>query len=164
MHYALGLILVGCAPGGTASNLVTMIAQADLPLSVVMTAASTVAAVFMTPFLTAKLAGSYVVIKAMDLVMSSLNVVLAPVLAGLCLNSALPQLSQKIAKYTPFLSVLLVSMICGTVSATNSGVAIGISGLKLVLAVASLHLSGFFWGYLFARFLGAGERQSRTIR
>jgi BASS family bile acid:Na+ symporter len=48
--HSAGFILVGCAPGGTASNLVTLIAQADVALSVVMTACSTVAAVFMTPW------------------------------------------------------------------------------------------------------------------
>jgi BASS family bile acid:Na+ symporter len=82
-----GLILVGCSPGGTASNLVTLIAQADVALSVVMTACSTVAAVFMTPWLTTQLAGSYVAIKAKDLVLSTLQVVLVPVTAGLVINT-----------------------------------------------------------------------------
>ena len=120
-----GLILVGCAPGGTASNLVTMIAGADVALSVLMTAVSTVAAVIMTPLLTAWLAGSYVTIKASDLVLSTLQVVLTPILAGLTINTVAPQLSKTVSRYTPFLSVLLVSTICGTISASNSAVKIG---------------------------------------
>ena len=123
--FFLGLILVGCAPGGTASNLVTMIAGADVALSVLMTAVSTVAAVVMTPLLTAWLAGSYVTVKASDLVLSTLQVVLTPILAGLTINTFAPQLSKTVSRYTPFLSVLLVSTICGTISASNSAVKIG---------------------------------------
>ena len=82
-----GLILVGCAPGGTASNLVTLIAQADVALSVVMTACSTMAAMFMTPWLTTRLAGSFVAIRSQDLVLSTLQVVLAPVATGLIVNT-----------------------------------------------------------------------------
>ena len=120
-----GLILVGCAPGGTASNLVTMIAGCDVALSVLMTAVSTLAAVIMTPLLTAWLAGSYVSVKASDLVLSTLQVVLTPILAGLTINTVAPQLSKTVSRYTPFLSVLLVSTICGTISASNSAVKIG---------------------------------------
>ena len=82
---AAGLILVGCAPGGTASNLVTLIAGADVALSVLMTAVSTVAAVVMTPLLTSWLAGSYVAVKASDLVLSTLQVTPFPV--PLCLRT-----------------------------------------------------------------------------
>jgi BASS family bile acid:Na+ symporter len=159
-----GLILVGCAPGGTASNLVSMIAKADLALSVLMTAASTVAAVVMTPFLTSRLAGSYVSIKAADLVTSTLGVVLAPVIAGLGLNTFLPGLCREFSKYTPFLSVLLVSFICGTVAASNSGVKLGVSAVRLIGAIVSLHLSGFLFGYVAAKLLKSGESQARTIR
>ena len=56
---AVGLILVGCCPGGTASNVVTLIAKGDVALSVVMTSISTVAAVVLTPRLTDVLASQY---------------------------------------------------------------------------------------------------------
>ncbi|KAK2638607.1 hypothetical protein Ddye_026402 [Dipteronia dyeriana] len=72
-HYAAGLILVGCCPGGTASNIVTYIARGNVALSVLMTAASTLSAVVMTPFLTAKLAGQYVAVDAAGLLMSTLQ-------------------------------------------------------------------------------------------
>ncbi len=160
---AAGLILVGCAPGGTASNLVTMIAGADIALSVLMTAVSTVAAVFMTPLLTSWLAGSYVAIKASDLVLSTLQVVLAPVLAGLAINTFAPKASQSVSRYTPILSVLLVSTICGTISASNKGVAIGMSAFKLVGGIVALHSLGFLLGYFAAIFTGAGETRARTI-
>jgi BASS family bile acid:Na+ symporter len=161
---ASGLILVGCAPGGTASNLVALIAQADVALSVLMTMASTVAAIVMTPLLTSKLAGSYVEIKAADLVWSTLNVVLLPVTAGLALNSVAPKASKALAKYTPFLSVLFVSAICGAISAANSGaIALKSVGVQLIAAIVSMHSIGFALGYFASKKLGAGESRSRTI-
>ena len=141
-----------------------MIAKADVALSVLMTAVSTVAAVVMTPLLTSYLAGSYVTINAMDLVVSTLQVVLFPVLAGLLINTKFPKVATAAAGYTPVLSVFLVAMICGTISASNSGVAIGISIFQLLGAVASLHSVGFLLGYVMGRLVGAGESRSRTIR
>jgi len=61
---AVGLILVACCPGGTASNVVSYIARADVALSVLMTMCSTFAAVVMTPLLTKWLAGAYVPVDA----------------------------------------------------------------------------------------------------
>ena len=158
-----GLILVGCAPGGTASNLVTLIAQADVALSVVMTACSTMAAVLLTPWLTSRLAGSYVSIRSSDLVLSTLQVVLAPVAMGLLINTKLPRLSTAVSKWTPFLSVLFVSLICGSISSANAGVALGVSGAKLLASIAALHTTGFLLGYLAAKGLGADEAKARTI-
>ena len=160
---ASGLILVGCAPGGTASNLVALIAGADVALSVLMTMASTVAAIVMTPLLTAKLAGGYVQIKAVELVMSTLNVVLLPVAAGLAINTSKPKLAQAVAPYAPFMSVLLVSAICGCISACNSGTALKSIGPGLVAAIIGLHSIGFALGYIFSKFLGADESRARTI-
>lgn len=159
-----GLILVGCAPGGTASNLVSLIAQADVPLSVLMTLASTIAAVFMTPFLVTLLTKSYVPVKAIDLVYSTLNVVLAPVFAGIAINTLFPTFCSKVSEYAALPCVLLVSMICGAVTASNRGISIGTSGLKLLISIIAMHTSGFFFGYQFARILNATEQQARTIR
>ncbi|GER53952.1 sodium-bile acid cotransporter [Striga asiatica] len=107
-YYAAGLILVGCCPGGTASNIVTYIARGNVALSVLMTAASTLTAVVITPYLTAKLAGQYVAVDAIGLFIELLFIF-------------------------PFLAVTL------------------------------LHTSGFFFGYVFSRFLGIDVSSSRTI-
>ena len=57
---ALGVILVGCCPGGTASNVITYLAKGDLALSVGMTAASTLLAPLLTPLLVWLIAGTMV--------------------------------------------------------------------------------------------------------
>ena len=76
---ALGVILVGCCPGGTASNVITYIAGGDVALSVGMTIASTLAAPLMTPLLVYLLAGAWVKVSFFSMVISVVKVVLIPV-------------------------------------------------------------------------------------
>ncbi|KAJ0101412.1 hypothetical protein Patl1_04958 [Pistacia atlantica] len=119
-HFAAGLILVGCCPGGTASNIVTYIARGNVALSVLMTAASTLSAVVMTPFLTAKLAGQYVAVDAAGLLMSTLQVVLLPVLAGAFLNQYFPSLVKFVSPLMPPIAVGTVALLCGNAIAQSA--------------------------------------------
>ena len=159
---AAGLILVGCAPGGTASNLVTLIAGADVALSVLMTLCSTVAAIFFTPYLSTLLAGGIVDIKAKELIISTMSVVLAPVLAGLALNTKAPKVCAATSRVTPAISVFLIATICGCVQAMNSIASSAIS-IKLLSAIVLLHSFGFTLGYGVARLMGLSEKKSRTV-
>jgi BASS family bile acid:Na+ symporter len=147
--YAVGLILVSCCPGGTASNVVTFLAKGNVALSVLMTTASTFGAIFMTPLLTKWLAGSLVPVDAWGLFMSTLQVVLAPVVAGLALNRYTPRLVRGILPVAPLVSVLAITIICAGIIAT-SGERLKQSGGTLLLAVFLLHAGGFALGYLFA--------------
>ncbi|CAN6694079.1 unnamed protein product [Malus baccata var. baccata] len=161
-YYAAGLILVGCCPGGTASNIVTYIARGNVALSVLMTAASTLSAVIMTPFLTAKLAGQYVAVDAAGLLFSTLQVVLLPVLAGAFLNQYFQGLVKFVSPLMPPIAVATVAVLCGNAIAQSSS-AILTSGKQVVLAAALLHASGFFFGYILSRMLGIDVASSRTI-
>lgn len=76
---AAGLILGGCAPGGTASNVVSYLAKADTALSVTMTSISTLIAPIMTPLLTLWLAGAYMPVDGLGMAMSIVQIVLVPV-------------------------------------------------------------------------------------
>ncbi|XP_048548944.1 probable sodium/metabolite cotransporter BASS1, chloroplastic [Triticum urartu] len=161
-HYAAGLILVSCCPGGTASNIVTYLARANVALSVLMTAASTFAAAFMTPLLTSKLAGQYVAVDPMGLFVSTSQVVLAPVLLGALLNQYMGRLVESVSPVMPFIAVATVAVLCGNAIAQNAS-AILASGLQVVLSVIFLHGSGFFFGYVLSRVLGIDIASSRTI-
>ncbi|CAA7396133.1 unnamed protein product [Spirodela intermedia] len=145
-YYAAGLILVSCCPGGTASNIVTYLARGNVALSVLMTAASTFASVVMTPFLTSKLAGQYVAVDPAGLFLSTVQVVLAPVLVGALLNQYCGSLVGFISPVMPFIAVATVAVLCGSAIAQNAAFILA-SGLHVVVAVASLHASGFFFGY-----------------
>lgn len=161
-YYAAGLILVGCCPGGTASNIVTYIARGNVALSVLMTAVSTLFSVVMTPFLTAKLAGQYVAVDAAGLLISTLQVVLIPVLAGALLNQYFQPLVKFVSPLMPPIAVAAVAVLCGNAIAQNAS-AILMSGQQVVLAASLLHISGFFFGYVLARMLGIDVSSSRTI-
>ncbi|CAI9088886.1 OLC1v1023337C1 [Oldenlandia corymbosa var. corymbosa] len=161
-HYAAGLILVGCCPGGTASNIVTYIARGNVALSVLMTAASTLTAVIMTPFLTAKLAGQYVAVDAVGLFLSTLQVVLLPVLAGAFLNQYFQSFVKVVSPVMPPIAVLTVAILCGNAIAQSSSTIL-MSGQLVVLATVLLHASGFCFGYVLSRMLGVDVSSSRTI-
>ncbi|KAE8680043.1 putative sodium/metabolite cotransporter BASS1 [Hibiscus syriacus] len=161
-HYAAGLILVGCCPGGTASNIVTYLARGNVALSVLMTAASTLSAVIMTPFLTAKLAGQYIAVDAVGLRNSTLQVVLLPVLAGAFLNQYFSDLVKLVSPLMPTIAVGTVGILVGN-AVSQSASTILASGLQVVLASALLHAFGFFFGYILSRALHVDETSSRTI-
>ena len=163
----LGLILVGCSPGGTASNLVTLIAQANVALSVLLTSVSTMMASICTPLLTKFLVGSTIAISGWTLCKATASVVLLPVILGMVVNQYAPTKARRISRFTPFASVLLVSLICGGVVAQNSSLLSGGTGgllPRVILSVLSLHILGFTVGYLIPKHVFKREEETaRTI-
>jgi BASS family bile acid:Na+ symporter len=160
--FAVGLILVACCPGGTASNVVTYLARANVALSVVMTTCSTLAAVFMTPLLTERLAGAYVPVDGWGMFMTTAQVVLAPVMLGLFLHHKAPKLTGFVLPAGPLISVLLISMIVGSIDGQNSA-AIYAHGAHLLLAVFLLHSGGFALGYVATKLFRYDRATARTI-
>ena len=160
--FAVGLILVACCPGGTASNVVTYLARGNVALSVIMTMCSTLAAVVMTPLLTGWLAGAYVPVDAWGIFLTTAQVVLAPVLAGLLLHHQAPRLAGFILPAGPIMSVLVISLIVGSIIGQNAS-AIFAHGGQLLLAVTLLHSGGFFLGYIVGRLFGFDLGVTRTI-
>lgn len=160
--FAVGLILVACCPGGTASNVVTYLARANVALSVLMTMCSTLAAVVMTPLLTGWLAGAYVPVDAWGIFLTTAQVVLAPVLLGLLLHHKAPRLTAFFLPAGPIMSVLVISLIVGSIIAQNAS-AISTHGAQLLLAVMLLHGGGFALGYTLARLCRQDRNTARTI-
>ncbi|MFM8985565.1 MAG: bile acid:sodium symporter family protein [Planctomycetia bacterium] len=159
---AVGLILVACCPGGTASNVVTAIARADVALSVVMTACTTLAAVVMTPLLTKLLAGRLVEVDAWGLFASTVKVVILPVIGGVAVNRWLPRAVRAVQPVAPLVSVVLIALVCASVIGRNAA-AVRDSGPRLLAAVVLLHAVGFAFGHTFARLLGYDRPVARTI-
>lgn len=159
---AVGLILVACCPGGTASNVVTYIARANVALSVLMTMCSTFGAIVMTPLLTQWLAGTYVPVDGWALFMDTVKVVLLPLVLGLGLHHAFPKVVSAMLPVAPLISVITIALICASIIGQRAG-DIRHSGGVLLTAVALLHAGGFGLGYVFARLLGYEEQIRRTI-
>jgi BASS family bile acid:Na+ symporter len=86
---AAGVILIGSCPGGVASNLMTYLARGNVALSVTMTACSTLMSPVMTPFMMKVLAGRLVPIKFYAMMISILNMIIVPIVAGLVANKIL---------------------------------------------------------------------------
>jgi len=160
--FAVGLILVACCPCGTASNVVNYLARSNVALSVLMTMCSTLGAIVMTPLLTEWLAGKYVPVDAFGLFLSTVKIVLAPVVIGVGLNRYLPRLVKFILPVSPLISVLTITLICASIIGSSAG-DFKRSGGELILAVFLLHTGGFFLGYVSSRLLRCDELTSRTI-
>ena len=134
---AIGVILVGCCPGGTASNVITYLAKGDLALSVGMTAASTLLAPLLTPLLVWLLAGTMVDVNTWGMLMSIVYVVIAPIVCGLLCQRFLPRLTRRVTPYLPALSSVAIAMVVGIVVSHNADRLLT-AGL-LVVAVVVLH-------------------------
>jgi bile acid:Na+ symporter, BASS family len=159
---AVGLILVACCPGGTASNIVAYLARGNVALSVAMTMASTLAAVVLTPLLTGVLAGAYVEIDRVNLLQNMAVIVLVPVLAGTLLNRLFPRVAGAVSGLLPLVAIILVILIVGGIVG-GAKAEIAVHAGVLVLATFLLHLAGFGLGFLLARLLGLGTAEQRTI-
>lgn len=159
---AIGVILVGCCPGGTASNVITYIAGGDVALSVGMTIVSTLAAPLMTPLLVYGLAGAWVEVSFWAMVLSVVKVILIPVLLGILLRSLFGKQIQKISDILPLISVVSIVMIISGIVANNAEkiVSCGV----LVLGVVMLHnLFGMGIGLLAAKLLKVEYSRTTAI-
>ena len=170
MDFMIGLILVSCCPGGTASNVICYIAKLNVALSVSMTTCSTLLAVVMTPLLTTwavtlisrDLTGAPIQVNTMGLLISTFQVVIIPVSAGIALNHFFHRQIKLITPYTPLLAIFSIVFIVDYILAAKKD-AILASGFSLVLAVLTLHVMGFLMGYFLSRLASVGDKSSRTI-
>ena len=154
---AVGLILVGSCPGGTASNVVALIARADVALSVVMTMVSTSLAVVLTPRFTEALASQYVPVDAWALLLKVLQVVVVPVTVGVLLKQGVPQLARRMEPVMPPLAVVAIVLIVSSIVGSQRDVLLD-QGIALVIACVLLHAGGFLLGWLIPRVLGELHR------
>ena len=146
----------------TASNVVAMIARADVALSVVMTSLSTLAAVVFTPRLAEWLASQYVPVDGWLLLWRVLQVVLLPVTCGVLLRQGLPSLARRVAPVMPPIAVAAIVMIVASVVGSQRQLLFE-QGPLLLLACVLLHAGGFGLGFLLARLTGESAAAQRTI-
>ena len=159
---ALGVVLVGCCPGGTASNVITYLAKGDLALSVGMTGVSTLLAPFMTPLLTWTLAGKSVNVDVVGMLLSILWVVILPIVVGLIIKGLWPKFTEKATDYLPAFSSVAIALIVAIVIAANASKLMA-GGLVIVVVVMLHNLCGLALGYQIGRLLGLSEQKKRAI-
>ena len=149
---ALGVILVGCCPGGTASNVITYLAKGDLALSVGMTATSTLLAPLLTPLLVWLIAGTMVDVDTLGMLQSIVYVVIAPIIAGLLCQRFLPRLTKGLVPYLPAFSTVVICLVVGIVVSHNA-TRLLVGGFVVVIAVMLHNLLGLLIGFLTGRLL-----------
>ncbi|MET8205176.1 bile acid:sodium symporter family protein [Streptomyces sp. NPDC005373] len=159
---AAGVILVGCAPSGTASNVVTYLARGDAALSVSVATVSTVLAPLVTPPLTLLLAGEFLPVDAGSMVTDILKTVLLPVIAGLVVRLVLGRYVDRVLGVLPWLSALTIAVIVAVVVAGSATAIKSAAGLVL-LAVVLHNGLGLALGYGAGKLARLGAPASRAM-
>jgi BASS family bile acid:Na+ symporter len=159
---ALGVVLVGCCPGGTASNVITYLAKGDLALSVGMTGVSTLLAPFITPLLTWALAGKSINVDTVGMLLSILWVVILPILVGLIVKWLWPKFTEKTTDYLPAFSSVAIAFIVAIIISANANKLMA-GGLVIVVVVMLHNICGLSLGYLIGTLLGLSEAKKRAI-
>ena len=159
---AAGVILVGSCPGGVASNVITYLAGGNVPLSVTMTACSTIVSPFATPALMKLLAGALVPVDFWAMTLDILKMIVLPVAAGLVVNRLLHGRAPWIKASLPYVSMAGIAIIIAIITSLSRDKLLEV-GPALILAVALHNGTGYLLGYGGARLLGLDERDARTV-
>ena len=157
-----GLVLVGSINGGQASNLCTYIARGDVALSVVMTTSTTIGCIFMTPLIAKAVLGTIVPVDPVGIAVSTIQVVLLPVLVGVIANATVPKVCRAVEPYSPLVGVAATVVLVGA-SVAQCSTDIVAAGLGLQWPLFLLHLFGGVAGYWFTRLCGQTEKVCRTV-
>ncbi|CAL9760845.1 unnamed protein product [Musa acuminata subsp. burmannicoides] len=149
-----GIMLVSCVSGAQLSNYATFLTDPPMaPLSIVMTSLSTATAVFVTPTLSLLLIGQKLPVDVKGMMSSIVQIVVAPIAAGLFLNRFLPRICAAIQPFLPPLSVFVTALCVGSPLAINMKAIISPFGVAIVLLLFAFHASAFISGYGFAGIL-----------
>lgn len=159
---AIGVILVGCCPGGTASNVITFLAKGDLALSVGMTATSTLLAPLLTPFLVWLIAGTMVNVDTIGMLQSIVYVVIAPIVLGLLWQWRLPKLTKRITPYLPAFSSIAIAVTVGIVVSHNAD-RLMLGGMIVILVVILHNLLGLLTGFVIGKLLQLSRPKSVAL-
>lgn len=158
----VGIILVGTVPGGTASDVVTFLADGDVALSVSLTAVSTLISPILTPIITLVLIGNQIHFNPTEMFISIVQIVIIPIALGLFLNYRFPDFCEKLKDYLPAIASIVICLIVAGVIGANKQAILTSSGIIILVIVVQYFLAmllGFIAGYL----SGMGKKQIVTV-
>ncbi len=159
---AAGIVLIGSSPSGLASNVMAYLANANVALSVTLTAVATVLAPFMTPLLMESLAGAFVPIDFWAMMLSILKIVILPIALGLLFNHFFHGKTPWLDKAMPIISMTAIVLIITIITAAGRDNLLTIGAL-LILASIIHNILGYFFGYWGCKLLKMKEKDCRTI-
>lgn len=159
---AVGVILVGCCPGGTSSNVMTFLARGDLPLSVTITSCTTLLAPLVTPFLIWVFANQWIEIDPFGMFLSIVKIVLVPIALGVLIHSVFGKKVEAFGAVMPLVSVTAIALIVAAVVAATASKLLAVG--PFVFLVVVLHNGfGYFFGYLVAKFTGMSLAKRKCL-
>lgn len=159
---AMGVILVGTAPGGTASNVLTFIAKGDVPYSVALTSLATVVALGLMPVLTWLLGGVWVPVDMGGLFVSILKIVVLPVIMGIVAHRFCAGLTSRALPFLPPISALTITLVVAGIIAINAQNILTASA-SIFLVVVCHNLLGMAFGYAVGRMWKFDEARCRAL-
>jgi BASS family bile acid:Na+ symporter len=159
---AAGVVLIGSAPSGVASNVMAYIAGANLALSITLTAVATLLAPFVTPFLMELLAGQFIPIDFVAMIIGIIKMVILPIVLGLIFHHLMHGRAQWLDRAMPVVSMVGIAVIITIITAAGRDSLLEVGAL-LVLAAIIHNALGYLFGYWGARLLRMDERSCRTI-
>ena len=158
---ATGLILIGSVPSGTSSNVISLLARVNVPLSVTVTAVSTIISPLITPFAMKWLAGAEVPIDAGAMMVSILKMVIVPLLIGFSVQRLLPGVAKRLVRVLPYVAMFAICTIIGVTIALSREQLLSV-GLAVFAAAACHNATGYLLGYWGGRLSGLNETDART--
>ena len=159
---AVGVILVGCCPGGTASNVMTFLAKGNTALSVAVTAVSTLLAPILTPALILLFASKWLPVSAGSLILTIVQIVLVPIILGIIVKLLFKKQVEKSITVLPLISVIGIVAVAAAVVSVNAA-KIAETGL-LIFSIVVLHnVLGLLLGYLAAKALKLNFADQKAI-
>jgi BASS family bile acid:Na+ symporter len=159
---AAGIVLIGSAPGGVASNVMAYIAESNLALSVTLTAVSTLLAPVMTPFLMEVLAGQFVPVEFLEMMWSILEMIIAPVALGLLFNHYFHGKAEWLDEIMPIISMVAITVIIAVITAAGQESLLTVGPLLVGAAIVH-NAAGYMFGYWGCRLIGMSEKDCRTV-
>lgn len=160
---AAGVILVGSCPSGTSSSVMAFLSGGDVALDVSIEILSTLLAPVMLPLLLSVLAGQYIAVPALSLFLSTLRIVVVPIILGVLIHTFFGKKIAAVIKLMPLISQVAILLIIGAVVSANHA-NIFTAATALVIPVVMLHnLCGYSLGYAFAKLLHLEEPQQKAI-
>lgn len=159
---AIGVLLVGCCPGGTTSNVMSYIAKANVALSVTITSISTILAPVLTPGFMYLFAREWMDVSFLSMFASVTKVVLIPILIGLLIQRIFTNLAEKSEDVLPLVSVVAISIILGTVVAGSRELIIE-TGLLIFTVVIAHNVLGYATGYFMANILKLNYPDKKAV-
>jgi bile acid:Na+ symporter, BASS family len=159
---AAGIVLIGSVPSGVSSNVLAFIAKANLPLSITIATVSTLIAPVMTPFLMKTLAGQFVEVDFMKMMLHVIEIIIIPVVLGLVINKLIRNGAKWLQSFMPIVSMIGILMMLIVIVSSGRDNLLNIGPL-LFLASIIHHSTGYLLGYWGGRLMKLDEATCRTI-